>query len=159
MSTEGVPEPPPPTGTPAAPGVAPSTPPPPPSAEPGVQYSPDGRWWWDGSQWLPAPGPPPPAPSVAPGVQYSPDGRWWWNGWQWTPATGPPPAAAHNRVTAALFAILLGDFGAHKFYLGDTNRGILYLVFFWTFIPGLIGLVEGIQYLTMSDPEFARRYP
>lgn len=27
----------------------------PPTAPP--QYSPDGRWWWDGSQWVPVPRP------------------------------------------------------------------------------------------------------
>lgn len=26
------------------------------------QYSPDGRWWWDGRQWVPVGGPPPPRP-------------------------------------------------------------------------------------------------
>jgi TM2 domain-containing membrane protein YozV len=75
------------------------------------------------------------------------------------PQPPPPPAPARNRVTAGLLAILLGDFGVHKFYLGDPGKGILYLVFFWTFIPGIIGIIEGIQYLTMSDVEFAHRFP
>ncbi|HZL86609.1 MAG TPA: TM2 domain-containing protein [Candidatus Krumholzibacteria bacterium] len=61
-------------------------------------------------------------------------------------------------MSAALFALLLGSFGAHKFYMGDTGLGILYLVFFWTAIPGIIGLIEGIIYLAMSDQEFVRKY-
>jgi len=61
-------------------------------------------------------------------------------------------------VSAALFALLLGSFGAHKFYMGDTGLGILYLLFFWTAIPGIIGLIEGIIYLAMSDQEFVRKY-
>lgn len=46
----------------------------------------------------------------------------------------------------------------HKFYLGQTGLGIVYLIFFWTFIPALIGLVEAIRLLLMSDVEFAQRY-
>lgn len=76
------------------------------------------------------------------------------------PSAVPPPpvASAHNRLTAGLLAILLGDFGAHKFYLGQTGLGILYLCFFWTFIPGIIGIIEGVQYLSMSDGDFAARF-
>lgn len=59
-----------------------------------------------------------------------------------------------NRVTAGLLAILLGGLGVHKFYLGKTGIGLLYLVFCWTGIPAIIGLVEGIIYLTQSDEEF-----
>lgn len=63
-----------------------------------------------------------------------------------------------SKVAAALFAFLLGGFGAHKFYLGSIGLGFLYLVFFWTFIPAIVALIEGILYLTMSDQEFDRKY-
>lgn len=72
-----------------------------------------------------------------------------------------PMAAVHgrkNRVTAALLAFFLGGLGAHKFYLGDTGLGILYILFCWTLIPGLIAFVEAIIYLTTSDEEFAEKY-
>ncbi len=36
--------------------------------------------------------------------------------------------------------------------------GVLYFVFFWTFIPALIGLIEGIGFLLMSEEEFAQKY-
>ncbi|MDY6959816.1 MAG: TM2 domain-containing protein, partial [Halobacteriota archaeon] len=49
----------------------------------------------------------------------------------------------NKRVTAGILAILLGSFGVHKFYLGDTGLGILYLCFFWTGLPGIAGLIEG----------------
>jgi TM2 domain-containing membrane protein YozV len=62
-------------------------------------------------------------------------------------------------VVAALLGIFLGGFGIHKFYLGKIAQGILYLLFFWTFIPAIVGFVEGIWYLTMSDQEFWARYP
>lgn len=63
-----------------------------------------------------------------------------------------------NKSTAGLLALLLGGLGIHKFYLDEPGLGILYLLFCWTFIPALIGLVEGIVYLTMSDEHFARKY-
>lgn len=63
-----------------------------------------------------------------------------------------------DRVTAGVLAILLGWAGVHRFYLGDTGLGLLYLCFFWTMIPGIVGLVEGILYLTKTDEEFQARY-
>jgi TM2 domain-containing membrane protein YozV len=71
-----------------------------------------------------------------------------------------------SRIAAALLAIFLGHFGAHKFYLGQSGRGVVYLLlnvfFFWTVIVPLvfavICLIEGIVYLTYTDRQFASRY-
>lgn len=63
-----------------------------------------------------------------------------------------------NRITAAIFAIILGGIGVHRFYLGQTGMGIIYLLFCWTGIPALIGLIEGILMLTMTDNEFKNKY-
>lgn len=60
-----------------------------------------------------------------------------------------------SRIAAALFAILLGGIGAHKFYLGRPGLGIVYLIFFWTFIPAIVGIVEGLIMLSQSDRDFA----
>ena len=70
------------------------------------------------------------------------------------------PHARHGRskTIAALFAIFLGWIGVHKFYLGRAGQGILYLLFFWTFIPAIVGFIEGLIYLSMSDEAFAARY-
>ena len=70
--------------------------------------------------------------------------------------TAQPPE--HNKTTAALLAIFLGDFGAHKFYLGRTIQGFLYLILCWTFIPAIIGFFEGLIYLSYSRDEFAAEY-
>ena len=67
-------------------------------------------------------------------------------------------AGSKSRVAAILLAFFLGGFGAHKFYLGKTVAGILYLVFCWTIIPSIIAFVEFIIYLTMSDEAFAQKY-
>lgn len=56
-----------------------------------------------------------------------------------------------NKIAYGLIAIFIGDFGIHRFYAGKWVSGILYLLFFWTFIPGILGLVEGIIALTRND--------
>ncbi len=62
-----------------------------------------------------------------------------------------------SRIAAGILAILLGGLGVHKFYMGKIGMGILYLLFCWTIIPGIVGLVEGIIYLCESDAAFAHR--
>lgn len=47
-----------------------------------------------------------------------------------------------DEVIGILLALFLGDFGAHHFYLRRTGLGILYLCFFWTGIPAIMGLIE-----------------
>jgi TM2 domain-containing membrane protein YozV len=63
-----------------------------------------------------------------------------------------------NKTTAALFALLLGGLGIHKFYLGKPGIGILYILFCWTIIPSIIGFVEGLMFFSMSDDDFDRKY-
>lgn len=63
-----------------------------------------------------------------------------------------------SRLAAVLFAFFLGGFGFHKFYLGCTGMGILYLLFCWTFIPSVLGVIEAILLLVMSDEDFNRKY-
>jgi TM2 domain-containing membrane protein YozV len=69
-----------------------------------------------------------------------------------------PQQDSKKKTTAAIFALLLGGIGIHKFYLGRPIAGILYIVFFWTCIPAIIGLIEGIIYLTMTDSAFQQKY-
>jgi TM2 domain-containing membrane protein YozV len=63
-----------------------------------------------------------------------------------------------SKTSAALLAFFLGAFGAHKFYLGRPIQGLLYLCFFWTFIPAVVAFIEAIMLLTMNDMEFHARY-
>lgn len=68
------------------------------------------------------------------------------------------PVGSKSKVTAGLLALFLGGLGVHKFYLGQTGLGILYLLLCWTCIPAIIAFVEGIIYLTMSDLDFYQKY-
>lgn len=82
------------------------------------------------------------------------------------PAASQPKGDSPNKVAACLFAILLGFFGAHRFYLGETMWGVFYLLMnvllFWTLIvPAvffIICVIEGLVYLTYSDSAFAAKY-
>lgn len=69
------------------------------------------------------------------------------------------PRTTKSKSTAGIFALLLGGIGIHKFYLGQTGLGVVYLLFCWTMIPALIAFIEGIILLTMSDEAFAQKYP
>ena len=78
-----------------------------------------------------------------------------------------------KKLPAGICGILLGSLGIHKFILGLNNSGIIMLacslaggvlggcLFFPIFLPmamGVVGLIEGIIYLTKSDDEFYRDY-
>ena len=71
----------------------------------------------------------------------------------------PIPTTTKNKTVAALLALFLGGIGIHKFYLGKTGRGILYLLFFWTGIPMIIGFISALKLFIMSEREFAEKYP
>lgn len=65
-----------------------------------------------------------------------------------------------KKMVAGILGILLGGWGVHKFYLGNTKEGVIQIVL--TFITcgagALVGLIEGILYLTKSDDDFEKTY-
>lgn len=63
-----------------------------------------------------------------------------------------------SKLVAGLLAIFVGDLGIHEFYLGNTTAGILMLVFCWTGIPAIIGLIQGILILVKTDEDFEEKY-
>jgi TM2 domain-containing membrane protein YozV len=67
---------------------------------------------------------------------------------------------AEKKVLAGVLGILLGAFGIHRFILGDTVGGILRIVISVATcgVGSLIGLIEGIIYLTKTDEEFVATY-
>lgn len=74
----------------------------------------------------------------------------------------PPnvPAQDSKRVLAGVLGILFGGLGIHRFVLGDTTGGILRIVITVVTcgLGNLIGLVEGIIYLTKNDADFIETY-
>ncbi|MEZ0130103.1 TM2 domain-containing protein [Flavobacterium sp. LBUM151] len=64
----------------------------------------------------------------------------------------------NKKVVSGIFAILLGSLGIHKFYLGYTTEGVIQLLLGLVGIGGLIGLIEGILYLTKTDEDFYQMY-
>ncbi|MCF6307771.1 MAG: NINE protein [Flavobacteriaceae bacterium] len=75
----------------------------------------------------------------------------------WNQATA---GGENKKLIAGLLGILIGGLGIHKFILGYTKEGIIQIVI--TFITcgagSLVGLIEGIIYLTKSDEEFYNTY-
>jgi len=63
-----------------------------------------------------------------------------------------------SKTTATVLCFFLGGFGIHRFYLGQTGLGLLYLIFFWTFIPAFIALIDFIVLLLMSEEIFNQKY-
>ena len=78
----------------------------------------------------------------------------------------------NKKILAGILAIILGSLGIHKFVLGYQKEGIILLAVtligfvlscvgigvFMVWITGLIGLIEGIIYLTKSDEDFYNTY-
>ena len=74
----------------------------------------------------------------------------------------------NKKILAGVLGILLGSLGIHKFVLGYTKEGIIMLVVtlivggftcgIGAGIMGIVGLIEGIIYLTKSDEEFYNTY-
>ena len=76
-------------------------------------------------------------------------------------------ATENKKLLSGILGILLGWLGIHKFVLGYNTEGIILLVLgllgFLTCgitsgISWLIGLIEGIIYLTKTDEEFYTTY-
>jgi len=80
--------------------------------------------------------------------------------------------ANSKKTLAGILGILLGHLGIHKFVLGYNTEGIIMLIisllgyisacffigYFIVVVMALIGLIEGIIYLTKSDQDFYNEY-
>lgn len=101
-----------------------------------------------------------------------------WDGGDWSdkvrpkaPTTlGPPghvrsssaqqPLPESKKIVAGILALVLGGFGAHKFYLGYSKAGVLQILLtvLTCGLGSVVALVEGILYLIKSDEEFVAIY-
>ncbi|WOD45227.1 TM2 domain-containing protein [Hwangdonia lutea] len=78
----------------------------------------------------------------------------------------------NKKILAGILGILFGGLGVHKFILGYNKEGGILLgatligillscvgvglLIVW--VPGVVGFIEGIIYLTKSDEEFYNTY-
>lgn len=76
------------------------------------------------------------------------------------PVQTPPSGGADKKLVAGLLGILLGGFGVHKFYLGYTKEGIIQIAatFLTCGAASVVGLIEGILYLTKTEEDFVNTY-
>ena len=74
----------------------------------------------------------------------------------------PTPQFQNNKkVACGISALVVAPFGVHKFYLGYTGTGILWLLLSICscgVLTSIFGLIEGIIYLTKSDEDFYQTY-
>src|SRR5690606_21379085 len=63
-----------------------------------------------------------------------------------------------NKSFATFIAFFFGIFGYQKFYLGRTEQGIYSIMFSWTFIPIITGIVDYVKLEKMSDEEFDEKF-
>jgi TM2 domain-containing membrane protein YozV len=72
--------------------------------------------------------------------------------------------ASGKKIAAGICGILLGALGVHKFVLGYNTEGVILLLStvltcgIGSMVTSIIGIVEGIIYLTKSDDEFYNTY-
>ena len=73
-------------------------------------------------------------------------------------------AGADKKIVAGILGIVVGGLGIHKFVLGYQKEGLIMLLvsvlscFTLAGVMHVIGIVEGIIYLTKSDEDFVRTY-
>ena len=71
---------------------------------------------------------------------------------------------ADKKIAAGICGILIGSLGIHKFVLGYQREGVIMLLVslltcgIGAPIMSIIGIVEGVMYLTKPDEEFVRTY-
>jgi TM2 domain-containing membrane protein YozV len=97
-------------------------------------------------------------PELAPGAAPQPVAP------PFPPYSRTKPPGADKKIAAGICGVLLGTLGVHKFVLGYTSEGVIMLLVtlltcgIGGFVMWIIGLVEGITYLTKSDEDFVATY-
>lgn len=76
------------------------------------------------------------------------------------PVTGAPSPVVGgktvDKLAFSLLALLLGTFGIHRFYAGRVFSGIMYILFCWTGIPSILGIIEFIVAIVKDSDQNGR---
>jgi len=76
----------------------------------------------------------------------------------------PQQQQENKKLVAGILAIIVGSLGIHKFILGYQKEGVIMLLItiltcgIGGAVTSIIGLIEGIIYLTKTDDEFYQMY-
>ncbi|MGV1005214.1 MAG: TM2 domain-containing protein [Candidatus Nanopelagicales bacterium] len=73
---------------------------------------------------------------------------------------GYPIDVNSRKLLCGLMGIFFGSLGIHRFLLGDVSGGVLRIVIsiLTCGIGSIVGFIEGIIYLSKSDPQFYQTY-
>lgn len=63
-----------------------------------------------------------------------------------------------GKTISKLLSFFWGTFGFQKFYLGESIKGIFSILFCWTLIPTIIGLIDFIKIDLMNEAKFNSKY-
>lgn len=63
-----------------------------------------------------------------------------------------------NKSIASIISFFFGVFGFQKFYLGKTSQGIFSILFSWTLIPIIVGLIDSFRLEIMNESKFNDKY-
>ena len=63
-----------------------------------------------------------------------------------------------SKAVSALLALFFGTLGLQHFYIGNIGRGILCVLFCWTGIPTIAGVIEALIILFEDSSSFEFRY-
>lgn len=63
-----------------------------------------------------------------------------------------------DKTLTGLLALILGSLGIHRFYLGQTKLGILYIILLFTGVSAILGLIDAVIFLTMNQDDFDDKY-
>jgi TM2 domain-containing membrane protein YozV len=70
----------------------------------------------------------------------------------------PSHGRGKHKIVAGLLAVVMGFLGVHHFYLGSLSSGFTVLLMSCFGVGFVVGPVEGVMLLMMSDVEFDAKY-